>query len=96
MISGIQSQEPVMQRGLQIGLPLPYTMLGQLFSSSSLSQGYFEVSVVIHTSWDLCSKGLEFFACRQILGSAKLSSKQHFTLPVLSNSSIPSKVFNTK
>lgn len=51
---------------------------------------------MIHTSWDLCSKGLEFCAWRQILGSAKLSSKQHFMFPGLSNSSIPSKLFNTK
>lgn len=84
-----------MQTGLQIGLALPYGVLGAAFLQLQPLPRLFEVSVVIHTSWDLCSKGLEFCAWRQILGSAKLSSKQHFMFPGLSNSSIPSKVFNT-
>lgn len=39
--------------------------------SFSLCQRYFEGSVVIRGSWDLCSKCLKCYAWRQIVGPAK-------------------------
>lgn len=45
-----------MQRVMQIVQALSYEILGEAFLGFSLWWGYFEVSIVIHRSWDLSGK----------------------------------------